>query len=74
MACAAVKAPRWQSKLTTDPTYPGKTIGDATVLGRGIIPHDYVIWLAVGVLIFANVLFNIQTWLESAFLSGTTPF
>ena len=69
--CAAVKAPRWQDRLTTDPAYPGKTVGDATVLGRGIIPHSYVIWLAVGVLIFANVLFNLQTWLESAYLSGS---
>ena len=67
---AAVQAVRWQQELTANPAYPGTTVGNAALLTRGVIPHSYVIWLGVGVLLVANLLFQFVIWASSKHLHG----
>ena len=46
------------------------TVGNAALLTRGVIPHGYVIWLGVGVLLIANLLFQFLIWASSKYLHG----
>ena len=47
-------------------------VGDNILSQRGLANQEYQRWLAIGVLIFAWVFFNLCTWFFLSFLSGAS--
>ncbi|KAK9794008.1 hypothetical protein WJX73_008792 [Symbiochloris irregularis] len=58
-------APRWQ----TETAVGGGTVGDGTLNQRGLYHEMYWVWVGLGVLILAQIIFNLITWVLSATLS-----
>ena len=68
LAINEFKAPRWQVSLAAN----GMTVGDAVLTQRGLFTDEWWIWLAVGVLVFTQIIGNLVVWILSAGL-GRTP-
>lgn len=69
LAINEFRAPRWQANLAAN----GQTVGDATLGQRGLYTEMWWVWLGVGVLVFAQIIFNFLTWVLSATLYREAP-
>ena len=68
LAINEFRAPRWQVNLAAN----GMTVGDAVLTQRGLFTDEWWIWLAVGVLVFTQIIGNLLVWILSAWL-GRMP-
>ena len=68
LAVNEFQAPRWKHVFVSGPG--SQSVGDAVLGQRGLPTYDYERWLAIGVLIFAWIVFNLITWACYVYLSG----